>query len=75
LVAELATNFYQTAIDMNESGNIGQRVAEFLVKGFAKVADVVHYLRIGFNYVRFAIAKMGQFALTVVSKMTKSSIY
>lgn len=72
LVAELATNFYQTAIDMNESGNIGQRVAEFLVKGFAKVADVVHYLRIGFNYVRFAIAKMGQFALTVVSKMTKS---
>lgn len=72
LVAELATNFYQSSLDMNESGNVGQRVAEALIKGFAKLADMVHYLRLGFNYVRFAIAKMGQFALTVVSKMTKS---
>lgn len=71
LVSELAANFYQSALDMNESGNVGQRVANFLVKGFAKFADVIHGLRIGFNFVRFAIAKMAQGALLAVSRLTR----
>lgn len=69
LVSELAANFYQSALDMNDSGNVGERVANALVKGFAKFADIVHNLRIGFNFVRFAIAKMAQGALLAVSKI------
>ena len=38
LVSELAANFYQSALDMNESGNVGQRVANFLVKDTVSVA-------------------------------------
>jgi len=70
LVSELAANFHQTALDMNDSGNVGERVANALVKGFAKFADIVHSLRIGFNFVRFAIAKMAQVALLAVSQIT-----
>lgn len=72
LISELAANFHQTALDSNEAGNIGSRVAQALVKGFGHVANAVHGLKIGINGIRFVFAKMGQFALTVVSTMTKS---
>jgi hypothetical protein len=72
LISELATNFYQTALDSNEAGNVGSRVAQALVNGFGHVVNAVHRLKIGINGIRFVFAKMGQFALTVVSKMTKS---
>jgi hypothetical protein len=72
LISELASNFYQTALDSNEAGNVGSRVAQALVKGFGHVANAVHGLKIGVNGIRFVFAKMGQFALTVISKMTKS---
>lgn len=72
LISELASNFYQTALDSNEAGNVGSRVAQALVKGFGHVANAVHGIKIGINGIRFVFAKMGQFALTVISKMTKS---
>lgn len=72
LISELAANFHQTALDSNEAGNVGSRVAQALVKGFGHVANAVHGLKIGINGIRFVFAKMGQFALTVVSMMTKS---
>lgn len=72
LISALAADFYQTALDSNEAGNVGSRVAQALVKGFGHVANAVHRLKIGVNGIRFVFAKMGQFALTVISKMTKS---
>ena len=72
LISELAANFYQTALDSNEAGNVGSRVAQALVTGFGYVANAVHRLKIGINGIRFVFAKMGQFALTVISQMTKS---
>lgn len=72
LISELAANFYQTALDSNEAGNVGSRVAQALVNGFGYVANAVHGLKIAINGIRFVFAKMGQFALTVVSKMTES---
>lgn len=72
LISELAANFYQTALDSNEAGNVGSRVAQALVKGFGYLANAIHGIKIGINGIRFVFAKMGQFALTVVSQMTKS---
>jgi hypothetical protein len=72
LISELAANFYQTALDSNEAGNVGSRVAQALIRGFGHVANAVHRLKIGVNGIRFVFAKMGQFALTVVSKITAS---
>lgn len=72
LISALAADFYQTALDSNEAGNVGSRVAQALVKGFGHVANAVHGLKIGINGIQFVFAKMGQFALTVISKMTKS---
>ena len=72
LVSELAANFYQTALDSNEAGNVGSRVAQALVSGFGHVANAVHGIKIGINGIRFVFATMGQFALTVISEMTKS---
>lgn len=72
LISELAANFYQTALDSNEAGNVGSRVAQALVTGFGYVANAIHGVNIGVNGIRFVFAKMGQFALTVISQMTKS---
>ena len=72
LISELASNFYQTALDSNEAGNVGSRVSQALVNGFGHVANAVNGIKIGVNGIRFVFAKMGQFALTVISKMTKS---
>lgn len=72
LISELAANFYQTALDSNEAGNVGSRVAQALVTGFGYVANAIHGVKIGVNGIRFVFAKMGQFALTVISQMTKS---
>jgi hypothetical protein len=72
IISELAANFYQTALDANEAGRVGSRVAQGLIKGFGYVANAIHGVKIVVNLVRFGFAKMGQFALTVVSQMTKS---
>lgn len=72
LISELASNFYQTALDTNEAGNVGSRVAGSLIKGFGHVANAAHGIKIAVKGIQFVFAKMGQFALVVVSKMTKS---
>jgi hypothetical protein len=72
LISELASNFYQTALDSNEAGNVGSRVAQALVKGFGHVANAALGIKIAVKGIQFVFAKMGQFALIVVSKMTKS---
>jgi hypothetical protein len=63
-ISELASNFYQTALDSNEAGNVGSRVAQALVKGFGHVANAALGIKIAVKGIQFVFAKMGQFALT-----------
>ena len=72
LISELAANFYQTALDANEAGRVGSRVAQGLIKGFGYVANAIHGVKIVVNLVRFGLAKMLEFSLIGISKMTKS---
>jgi hypothetical protein len=72
LISELASNFYQTALDTNEAGNVGSRVAGSLIKGFGHVANAALGIKIAVKGIQFVFAKMGQFALKVISEMTKS---
>lgn len=69
LVSELATNFYQSALDMNEAGNVGERVVEFLVAGFGHVANAIKGMRIAVMGVQFVFAKMAQGATFAMSKL------
>jgi hypothetical protein len=48
IIAGVADSFRQSALDSAEFGDIGQRVADAVVRGFAQAADVVHNLKIGF---------------------------
>lgn len=72
LVSELSANFYQTALDMNGAGDVGQRVANALVRGFGFVADGVKGLKILVMGIQFVFAKMAQGATFAMSKITKS---
>ena len=72
LISELASNFYQTALDANEAGSVGSDVASALVNGFGHLANAVQGVKIAVKGIQFVFAKMGQFALNVVSGMTKS---
>lgn len=69
LVAELATNFYQTALDMNESGNVGARISDALVTAFGHVANAVQGLRIAVKGIQFVFAKMAEGATFAMSKL------
>ena len=48
IIAGVADSFRQSALDSAEFGDVGQRVADAVVRGFAQAADVVHNLKIGF---------------------------
>ena len=69
VVAELATNFYQTALDMNEAGNVGAKIAQTLVKAFGHVANAVQGLRIAVKGIQFVFAKMAEGATFAMSKL------
>lgn len=69
LISELATNFYQSALDMNEAGNVGERVTDFLVTGFGHVANAIKGMRIAVMGVQFVFAKMAQGATFALSKL------
>jgi uncharacterized protein Yka (UPF0111/DUF47 family) len=75
LISELATNFYQSALDANEAGSVGSRVAQALVNGFGHVANAVKGVQIAVKGIQFVFAKMAQFALTAMSHLTKSFDY
>ena len=46
LISELAANFYQTALDTQAAGDVGQRVAGALVKAFGFVGDAILGLKL-----------------------------
>jgi hypothetical protein len=68
-ITELAANFYQVALDTNEAGNVGQRVAEALFRGFGHVANAVKGIRIAVQFVQLGFAKFVQFFLNGVAKL------
>jgi hypothetical protein len=75
LISELASNFYQTALDANSAGSVGSKVANALVSGFGHVANAVKGVQIAIKGIQFVFAKMAQFALTAMSHLTKSFDY
>lgn len=68
-IAELAANFYQVALDTNEAGSVGQRVAEALFTGFGHVANAVKGIRIAVNFVQLGFATFMQMFLNGVAKI------
>lgn len=69
IVSELAANFYQTALDMNGAGSVGDRVVQALVKGFGFAANAVKGLKIAVMAVQYVFAKMAQGATFALSKV------
>lgn len=59
-ISELAANFYQTALDTEGFGNIGNRVAELLVKGFGVLADAIHGIKILIKAIQLVFARFTQ---------------
>lgn len=71
LIAEVATNFYQAALDSEAFGDIGNRVAKSLVKGYAYVADGVQgikWLLYGAGAAWAAFAEMGLNAASFITR-------
>lgn len=69
VIAELAGNFYQTALDANETGNVGQRVARALVKGFGFFADGLLGIKILIKGLQLVFYKLGEVAIKVFAKI------
>lgn len=69
IVMGVADAFRQTALDSEGFGDIGQRVADVVVKAFGFVADVVYKLRIAFLSVKVAITEIAQI---IVQKLNPS---
>lgn len=57
----IADTFRQSALDSAEFGNIGQRVADTLVKGFAKTQGALHGIRIFTTQLRLGFIKLGKY--------------
>ena len=69
IVMEVADAFRQTALDSEGFGDIGQRVADIIVKAFGFVADTVYNLRLGFLSVKRATIEIAQ---VIVDKLNPS---
>ena len=57
----IADSFRQSALDSAEFGNTGQRVADALVSGFAKVQGAIHGIRMFALRLRIAFTELGQY--------------
>lgn len=68
-ISELAANFYQTALDTNEMGNVGDRVAKLMVKGFGFVADGILGLKLLVKGIQLAFARLTALLLQGFSKI------
>lgn len=68
-IAELSANFYQTALDTNEAGNVGDRVARSMFKGFGRVGDAILGIKIAVMGIQFAFATYVKFFILGVSKI------
>lgn len=57
----IANSFRQSALDSADFGNIGQRVADAIVKAFARAQGAIHSLRIFAKRVHLAFAELGAY--------------
>ena len=57
----IANNFRQGALDSAEFGNTGQRVADAIVKAFARAQGAIHSLRVFAKRVHLAFAELGAY--------------
>jgi len=68
-ISELAANFYQVALDSNNAGNVGQRVAQAMFKGFGFVGDAILGIKIAIMGIQLAFAKYVTFFLGGIKKI------
>lgn len=69
MIAELATNFYQVALDAQTAGDVGQRVARALAKGFGFVADAVLGLKLLIKGIQAAFALLMNILLSGLAQL------
>lgn len=72
LVSELATNFYQVALDTNEAGNVGDRVAKALAQSFGYVADAVLGIKLAIKGIQLVFALFMETFINGIATMSSS---
>ena len=63
LVEEVANNFRQAALDNEDFGTIGQRVAQAMVTAYGKLADGLFFVRLGFKMLGVNMLKVARVLL------------
>lgn len=64
ILEAISASFYQSALDSAEFGNTGQRVADALVRGFARLRGVMHNLELFVKIVQLSFMKLGNYIAT-----------
>lgn len=72
-ISELAANFYQTALDTQEAGSVGDRVAKLMVRGFGFVADGVLGLKLLIKGIQLVFARLSEGLLRGFSQIGKAA--
>lgn len=72
LITEVATNMYQSALDTKEFGNIGTKVAKFLVKAFGKVGDAIAGIKVVLLGVQYLAQSFYAAMVSGLSKLVRS---
>lgn len=73
VISELAANFYQTALDTNELGSVGDRVAKLMVKGFGFVQDGILGLKLLIKGVQLVFARLSEGLLNGFAEIGKAA--
>lgn len=73
VITELAANFYQTALDTNELGSVGDRVAKMMVKGFGFVSDGILGLKLLIKGVQLVFARLSEGLLNGFAAIGKAA--
>ena len=72
IIAAIATDFRQVAIEENEAGNVGQRLVEMLFKGFGHVGNAILGIKVAVMGIQFVFAKFMQLFLRGIGELAGS---
>lgn len=66
IIEMVANLFRQSALDTEDFGSIGQRVADALVKGYGKLLDAIHFIKIAFAAVKIPLLELARLVVDKV---------
>lgn len=72
VIAAIATDFRQVAIEENEAGSVGQRLVEMLFKGFGHVGNAISGIKVAVMGIQFVFAKFMQLFLRGIGELAGS---